>query len=157
MFSKLSEWIARNHRDERGFTLVELMVVLVIIGILVAVLLIRLTGRADLARENAVKADLRAMKSVIEIYYAESGDLPTAANIDDVLKDGGIDWDNTKDHWGNGYGYGVDGDSYVIASKGKGGSAGGEDDIYVTEMLKPTVGNCPSSPTIVAVSGNDTW
>ncbi|MEW6447054.1 MAG: prepilin-type N-terminal cleavage/methylation domain-containing protein [Bacillota bacterium] len=153
--------IKRTRGDERGFTLIELMVVLVIIGILVALLLVRLTGRTDPARERAAMSDLRTMKSVIEVYYADNGELPGASNIEAVMKDGGINWSNpgTRDPWGKGYGYKkIDADSYILISKGKDKNKNTADDIYATEIDKPTVGDpTPDVSSMDGVSGADTW
>ncbi len=65
---------------KKGFTLTELMIVVVIIGTLLAVLLPQTTKMIDKSREDATKANLNSMKTVIAAYYGDeevwpSGDL----------------------------------------------------------------------------------
>ncbi|MEW6770779.1 MAG: type II secretion system protein GspG [Bacillota bacterium] len=161
MFLGLVRRLGRRVKDERGLTLIELVAVVVILGVVAVLLIPRVLGRADTAKENAALSDIRAMKSVIEIYYSEHGELPDSGNIDDVMKENGVDWDNVKDPWDNGYGYKKkDDDSYTIASKGKRGAANDDenDDIYATDKLSPTTGKCGvNSGDATATSGGDTW
>ncbi|MEK9149628.1 MAG: type II secretion system protein [Candidatus Desantisbacteria bacterium] len=65
---------------KKGFTLTELMIVVVIVGILLAILLPQTTKMIDKSREDATKANLNSMKTVIAAYYGDeevwpSGDL----------------------------------------------------------------------------------
>ena len=71
MFSK-----ARKNR--KGFTLVELLVVVAIIGILAAIAVPKFSSASESARGAKIQADLRTIDSAIQIYYASAGAYPAA-------------------------------------------------------------------------------
>lgn len=122
--------IGKLLRSEKGFTLIELIVVVIIIGVLAALVVPRFAGKTDEAKINGAMSDLKQMKTVIDMYYAENGEYPAAISdqqtegkpelIADVLNDEGIAWGNINDPWGNSYTYTVndDLDSYYIYSNG---------------------------------------
>src|SRR3954447_20590461 len=68
-----------GHR--RGFSLIELVVVLVIIGLLAAVAVSRLGRMVESTNDVALQRDLQTLRKAIETYSAEHGAYPTAANV----------------------------------------------------------------------------
>lgn len=62
--------------SKRGFTLVELLVVIVIIGVLAGLALVSLQGARKLARDGKRKADLEQIRSALEMYRADNGQYP---------------------------------------------------------------------------------
>lgn len=64
--------------SQRGFTLIELMVVLVIIGVLGALIVPNVLGRADEARITAAKTDISHMMSALKLYKLDNQRYPTA-------------------------------------------------------------------------------
>jgi general secretion pathway protein G len=76
----------RNNRARRGFTLVELVVVILILGILAAVAAPRMFDTATTARENGTKQSLAVLRDAIELYKAENGSYPPAATLATALR-----------------------------------------------------------------------
>jgi general secretion pathway protein G len=68
-------------KAKKGFTLIELMLVVVIIGALVAMVMPRLTGRGEQARVAAAKADIQAnIATAIKLYELDNGEFPSTAD-----------------------------------------------------------------------------
>lgn len=69
----------KNSESFKGFILVELLVAIAIIGILVGFATVNLIGLRGRARDGERKADLKAIQSALQIYRADQGRFPTAA------------------------------------------------------------------------------
>ena len=72
-------------RTRKGFTLVELMIVVLILGALAAIAIPRITGGAQTARGNACKTNVDLINSQIELYNANTGSWPN--NLKKVTTD----------------------------------------------------------------------
>lgn len=68
--------MTRKNAFQRGFTLIELMIVIVILGILMGTILPRLTGAQSRARDTARRADLSNIAQALEVYFADFGEYP---------------------------------------------------------------------------------
>lgn len=128
-------------RQQRGFTLIEIMVVVVILGVLAALVVPKVMSRPDEARLVAAKQDIQALAQALKLYRldnqrypsTEQGlqalvQKPTSAPMPPNWKSGGYLERLPKDPWGHGYLYlspGVRGEIDVF-SYGADGVAGGE-------------------------------
>ena len=85
----------KKNAFRRGFTLIELMIVIVILGILMGTILPRLTGAQSRARETARIADLNNISQALEVYSSDFGQYPdascTGCAADNCLDDAGTD------------------------------------------------------------------
>jgi len=130
-------------RKHQGFTLIELMVVVVILGILATVAAINIMDRPSEARVVAAKNNIRTLVSALKLYRLDSGNYPSIEQGLQALvqkpETGAIprNWKSggylegskvPKDPWGNDFQYlkpGLHGDIDVF-SYGADGQAGGE-------------------------------
>ena len=118
----------------RGFTLIEVMVVIAILGILAALVIPQLVGKDDKARVEAAKSDLKAISSAVEMYKLDNHAYPSTEQGLEALvkaKEAGSDTylrKVPKDPWGHEYIYIVPGESgpYDLLSSGSDGQEGGE-------------------------------
>ncbi len=132
-------------RDSSGFTLVEIMLVVIVIGILAAMVVPRLAGRSDQAREAAARTDINAnMAAALDLFEMDTGGYPTTEEGLEALRRKPSDpatadkWrgpylkKTPKDPWGNPYVYRFPSShemDYDLISLGKDGQEGGGDDV----------------------------
>jgi prepilin-type N-terminal cleavage/methylation domain-containing protein len=68
----------------KGFTIVELLIVIVVIGILATLVIVTFTGIQQKARNSQRQTDINAIDSHVEAYYASAGNYPTFAQLNDA-------------------------------------------------------------------------
>jgi general secretion pathway protein G len=130
----------RKSKTENGFTLTELMLVVVIIGILAALVIPRIAGNTERARQTAAMADINGgIKSALGNYEVDNGFYPKS--LQDLLQPPGNakNWHGPYldkipvDPWNNPYIYYFPGkhnqNSYDLLSAGPDGKEGTDDDI----------------------------
>ena len=135
--SKISNKTIRRKTVQSGFTLIEIMVVVVIIGILASVVVPRIMDNPDKARTAKAKNDIRALESAMDLYRLDNFTYPSTDEGLDALvnapssspanwKQGGYIKKLNNDPWGNDYLYDNDGGNIVIYTYGADGAEGGE-------------------------------
>ncbi|NLG85608.1 MAG: prepilin-type N-terminal cleavage/methylation domain-containing protein [Firmicutes bacterium] len=67
--------------DQHGFTLIELVVVVLIIGVLASIAVPHLASAWDDAKASACKANMKQIEAALELYYFEHGEYPTETNF----------------------------------------------------------------------------
>ncbi|MET0961827.1 MAG: type II secretion system major pseudopilin GspG [Noviherbaspirillum sp.] len=136
----------------RGFTLIEIMVVVVIMGILAALVVPKLMGRTDDARIMAARQDISTLMQSLKLYRLDNQRYPTTEQGLQALiskptggpaangwKQGGYVDKLPKDPWGNPYQYlspGIHGeiDIFSLGGDGQPGGAGNDADIGSWEL-----------------------
>jgi len=68
-------------KRQKGFTLVELLIVIIIIGILATLVIVTFTGIQAKARDSKRQTDINAIQSTVEAFHAQYGFYPTAAEL----------------------------------------------------------------------------
>jgi general secretion pathway protein G len=132
----------------RGFTLIELMVVVLILGVLAAVIVPNVLGRGDDAKAAAAKQDVATLMQALKLYRLDNGrypstdqglnaltSKPTTEPLPSNWKTGGYIERLPKDPWGNAYVFanpGVHGEVDVMSygRDGKPGGAGADADVH---------------------------
>jgi general secretion pathway protein G len=131
-----------NERKQGGFTLIEIMVVVVILGILAALVVPQVMNRPDQAKVTVAKGDIKAIGAALDMYKLDNYSYPSTQQGLDALveKPGGNpqpkNWNRDgylkrvpKDPWGNEYQYlspGTQG-AYDLYSYGADGKQGGSE------------------------------
>jgi len=124
-------------KKSAGFTLIEVMVVVVILGILAAIIVPKIMSRPEQARAVKVKQDLLAIQSALDLYKLDNGvypttdqglqalvSKPTASPIPQNWKSDGYLQQLPTDPWGQAYQYTNDNEKVRIFSYGPKGKEG---------------------------------
>ena len=130
--------------NDRGFTLIELMVVIVILGILAGLIIPRIMGRPEEARRMKGRIQIESIETALKLYRLDNGEYPsteqglealvespTVGQLPKAWRKGGYleKGKVPKDPWGNDYIYLCPGlhDDFDLMSYGADGEPGGED------------------------------
>ena len=128
----------RARRREGGFTLIEILVVIIIIGLLAALVGPRLFGKVSIAKQKAAKAQIELFGTALDAFRLDVGKYPTTEEGLKVLREkpSGVDnWQGPylpkeipTDPWGKPYVYKAPGEhgDYDLISYGLDGVEGGE-------------------------------
>lgn len=129
----------RSNARAQGFTLIEIMVVVVILGIMAALVVPNIAGRQEQAQRTAVESDLNALANALEFYRLDNFTYPSTEQGLRALvekpsgypearrwKSGGYLRRLPDDPWGTSYQYLSTGERFELYSLGADGQEGGE-------------------------------
>jgi general secretion pathway protein G len=129
-----------RRQQQAGFTLIEIMVVILILGLLATLVVQSLRGATDKAKRTKAMADIAELKTALDRYYIDNGSYPTSDQGLQALvsppsagnsaqttnyEEGGYIRRIPSDPWNNQYVYQSDGNSYTLKSLGADGAEGG--------------------------------
>ena len=117
-----------HYLGSQGFTLIELMVVMVIIGLLAATVVPKFFGQVDKAMQQDAQAQIELLGQALDLYRLEKHKYPTSDEGLEALKSY-LKKNVPKDPWGNEYIYespGKEGRGYDLISLGADNAEGGE-------------------------------
>jgi len=125
----------KHNNRQRGFTLVELLLVLVILALIAGLVLPGIIGKAESAKAKAASSQISRISMSVESFYLDTGNTPSS--LEELINEpsGVTGWNGPyiknsilKDPWGKPYQYRVPGDhgDFDIMSFGADGQQGGE-------------------------------
>ena len=118
---------------QAGFSLIEIILVVVLIGGIVAFAATRILGGGDRAKVNLAKAQVQTLAEKVGQFQQDTGSLP--GSLDDLVKSSATGWlgpyakdSELKDPWNHPYVYAMPGEGkpFDLSSLGADGQAGGE-------------------------------
>ncbi|WP_149497498.1 type II secretion system major pseudopilin GspG [Roseiconus lacunae] len=135
--------VTKRSQRRRAFSLVELIVVMVILGMLAGLVAIRTRGYLVNSRQNAVKAEIATIVKALDTFRLDQGRFPTDDEGLEVLTEPTPTWEEgflsklPVDPWKNPYLYFVTDDGFEVLSLGADGREGGqgEDADFSSAML----------------------
>ena len=124
----------KNLRRNKGFTLIEMLIVIVIIGLLLSLVAPNLMGGADKAKRQVASAQLKNIETALETFYLDVGQYPES--LSELMQSTKTGWSGPymkkavpNDPWGKPFIYrspGDDGKPYYLASYAQDGQQGGD-------------------------------
>ncbi len=120
---------------KKAFSLMELMVVIIILGLLAAFVLPNLTGKSEEAKDKIVCVQMKSISQALKLYKLDNSTYPTTEEGLNILiekkyfEDGKL----PKDSWSNPFIYVQSDDSFDLISMGSDKKENTEDDIYYSK------------------------
>jgi general secretion pathway protein G len=127
-------------RQNRAFTLVEMLLVLVILAVLAAIVIPKMSGRSQQAKVTAAGTQIKGFETALDMFEADTGGYPKSLEALSNEPSGVQNWKGPYlkqgiplDPWGNPYSYSYPGKQnakgYDLSSMGPDSQMGGDDDI----------------------------
>lgn len=131
-----------NSQKRNGFTLIEIMVVIIILGMLAAFVIPNVTGKSEEAKQKLVCIQMKSLSEALKMFKIDNGSYPTAEEGLSALitnpstdvytsysKSGYVEGKHLpKDPWNHPYIYLNDGSMFDLVSLGADGKEGGKDE-----------------------------
>jgi general secretion pathway protein G len=122
------------YKNERGMTLMEILIVLAILGSLIAILLPNLKNSQDKAKVGETKIRMGKVINQLNMYYTDCGKYPESLDNMVTADASCTNWgpepylkkSEAQDSWGTPFSYSVDGSNYVLKSLGADRKEGGD-------------------------------
>jgi general secretion pathway protein G len=125
----------RRERNRAGFTLIEVLLVVAILGILAGVVVVNFSGKQERSMIQAARASIAAISTAVDMYETDTGRFPPSLGAL-VENDGSPNWHGPyirgglpKDPWGTEFGFTSGEGSFKVTSAGPDRSMGTGDDI----------------------------
>jgi general secretion pathway protein G len=124
--------------NKKAFTLMELMVVIIILGLLASFVLPSITGKSEEAKEKVVCIQMKNIASALKMYKVDNSSYPTTSEGLNLLvekkyfEDGKL----PKDSWKQDFIYTSNDEGFEIISFGANKKEGGNDDIFYSKCLE---------------------
>ena len=140
----------RNKRMKKGFTMVELMAMLIIIGLLATLVVTKVASKIDQARVTTTKVNLKSLSNAVNQFKMDTGRFPTEdeglwalveqpSDVSNYEQGGYLETTEIPtDAWGNEFIYELypeSGKPFVVKSYGADGEEGGEEDSIDADLL----------------------
>jgi len=131
---------SRKYGQRAGFTLIEILIVMIILGLLASLVGPKLFKKVGGAKQKTARAQIELLGTALDSYRLDVGSYPTTEQGLEALREkpqGVENWDGPylpkdipMDPWGNAYTYKCPGDhgDYDLSSQGMDGKSGGEDE-----------------------------
>lgn len=132
--SSVSSTKSRLSVKNNGFTLVELLIVIVIIGLLASLVAPEMFSKVGSTKKKTAAAQMQMFQTALDTFRLDTGNYPTS--LGELTQSSKNGWDGPylpksvpNDPWGNQYSYaspGPNGEAYALKSLGRDGQPGGE-------------------------------
>lgn len=124
-------------RRSAGFTLVEMLLVLVILATLAAIVIPKMAGRSQQAKITAAATQIGSFKTALDSFEVDTGSYPKGGSLGELVSSSAQGWKGPyldripADPWGNNYVYDYPGKhgTYDLMSPGPDARAGNDDDV----------------------------